>query len=87
MLIRIEPSSGVPITRQIMEQIRTQCAGGNLAPGQPWRQRGILGGAFEGTYRLEGETLIPSITGRAYITAEATLLVDPNDPFRHGIAN
>jgi 4-hydroxyproline epimerase len=62
-------------------------AHGNLAPGQPWRQRGILGGAFEGTYRLDGETLIPSITGRAYITAEATLLVDPQDPFRHGISN
>jgi 4-hydroxyproline epimerase len=62
-------------------------AHGKLAPGQPWRQRGILGGVFEGRYRLEGETLIPSITGRAYITAEASLLVDPNDPFRHGIAN
>jgi 4-hydroxyproline epimerase len=58
-----------------------------LAPGQPWRQRGILGGVFEGRYRLDGETLIPSITGRAYITAEATLLVDPQDPFRHGISN
>ncbi len=59
---------------------------GQLAPGRPWRQRGILGGVFEGRYRLHNETLIPSITGRAYITAEATLLVDPNDPFRHGIS-
>ncbi len=33
MFIRIEPSSGVPITRQIMDQIRTQCASGDLAPG------------------------------------------------------
>jgi GntR family transcriptional regulator len=33
MRLRIEPSSGVPITRQIIDQIRTQCAGGNLAGG------------------------------------------------------
>lgn len=32
MLIRIETSSGVPITRQIMDQIRIQCATGALAP-------------------------------------------------------
>jgi GntR family transcriptional regulator len=32
MFIRIETSSGVPITRQIMDQIRTQCASGSLAP-------------------------------------------------------
>jgi GntR family transcriptional regulator len=33
MNLRIEPSSGVPVTRQIAEQIRTQCASGNLRPG------------------------------------------------------
>lgn len=32
MFIRIETSSGLPITRQIMDQIRTQCASGALAP-------------------------------------------------------
>jgi 4-hydroxyproline epimerase len=30
--------------------------------------------------------VIPRITGDAYITAEATLVLDPNDPFRAGIA-
>lgn len=34
MFIRIEPGSGLPITRQIMDQIRAQCASGVLAPGQ-----------------------------------------------------
>jgi GntR family transcriptional regulator len=29
---RIEPSSGIPITRQIADQIRTQCASGGLRP-------------------------------------------------------
>lgn len=33
MFIRIEKSSGVPITRQILDQIRTQCAAGDLRSG------------------------------------------------------
>ncbi len=33
MLIRIEASSGIPITRQIVDGVRTQCAAGNLRPG------------------------------------------------------
>jgi 4-hydroxyproline epimerase len=60
-------------------------ADGKLAPGQAWRQAGILGTVFEGSIRVEGETIIPSITGTAYVTAEATLLLDPNDPFGMGI--
>jgi GntR family transcriptional regulator len=34
MHLRIESSSGIPITRQIAEQIRTQCASGLLRPGE-----------------------------------------------------
>src|SRR4051794_28739077 len=33
MFIRVETSSGVPITRQIADQIRTHCAGGTLVAG------------------------------------------------------
>jgi GntR family transcriptional regulator len=33
VLIRIEASSGIPITRQIVDQIRTRCASGFLKPG------------------------------------------------------
>jgi len=32
--IRVETSSGMPITRQIVAQIRAQCASGVLQPGQ-----------------------------------------------------
>ena len=32
MIIRIEKSSAVPITRQILDQIRAQCASGALKP-------------------------------------------------------
>ncbi|MCE5302288.1 MAG: GntR family transcriptional regulator [Planctomycetaceae bacterium] len=33
MRIRVETSSGMPITRQIAAQIRAQCASGSLKPG------------------------------------------------------
>ncbi len=33
MFIRVETTSGVPITKQIAEQIRTRCASGALLPG------------------------------------------------------
>jgi 4-hydroxyproline epimerase len=61
-------------------------AEGKLAPGEVWRQRGILGGVFEGTFRAQGAAILPSITGSAHVTAEGSLLVDPEDPFRAGIS-
>ena len=63
-------------------------ADGKLAPGQIWRQEGILGTAFTGSYRLQdssGGRIVPSITGRAYVTAKGYLLLQPEDPFRDGI--
>ncbi|HUB30996.1 MAG TPA: proline racemase family protein [Terracidiphilus sp.] len=60
-------------------------ADGKLAPGEPWRQEGILGTVFEGSVRIEGSRVIPSITGSAFVTAESTLLFDSHDPFRLGI--
>ena len=65
-------------------------ASGKLAPGAIWRQRGILGSIFEGSFRLpqphgNNGHILPSITGAAHITAEATLLIDPADPFCMGI--
>lgn len=57
-----------------------------LAFGELWRQEGIAGGLFTGwlTPGPDGE-LIPHIRGAAYITGEATLRYDANDPFRFGI--
>jgi 4-hydroxyproline epimerase len=60
-------------------------ADGKLLPGQVWRQESILGSVFEGTVRFEDGQVIPRITGSAHVTAEATLLLQPDDPFRHGI--
>jgi 4-hydroxyproline epimerase len=56
-----------------------------LRPGEVWRQEGIVGSVFEGSVRVEGDVVIPRIAGTAHVTAEATLLVDPADPFRWGI--
>jgi 4-hydroxyproline epimerase len=61
-------------------------ADGKLKPGEVWRQRGILGGVFTGTFRPQGEAIIPSITGSAYVMAEGALLLDPEDPFCMGVA-
>lgn len=61
-------------------------ADGKLQPGTIWRQEGVLGTMFEGSIALEGDAVIPSITGSAYITGENTLLFDPEDPLRDGIS-
>lgn len=58
---------------------------GKLRPGEVWRQESILGSVFEATYRMDGSQIIPQITGQAYITAEATLLIDDADRLGWGI--
>jgi 4-hydroxyproline epimerase len=64
-------------------------ADGKLRPGAIWRQEGILGTVFEGSFQWAGDpdegSVTPSITGSAYVTGEAALLFDPNDPFAVGI--
>jgi 4-hydroxyproline epimerase len=60
-------------------------ADGKLVEGAVWRQESIVGSVFEASYRREGERLIPRLVGTAYVTGEATLLVDENDPFAWGI--
>jgi 4-hydroxyproline epimerase len=62
-------------------------ADGKLREGQVWRQESIIGSVFEGSARLigDGDLIIPRITGSAYVTGEATLLFDPDDPFQLGI--
>ncbi len=62
-------------------------ADGLLAPDQMWVQESIIGSTFQASYR-PGEkpgAIVPTIRGRAWITAHATLHIDPTDPFRHGI--
>lgn len=63
-------------------------AEGKLSPGSPWTQESIIGSTFKGAFRWldqQAGTVTPSITGRAYITAEATLLIEHHDPLGWGI--
>lgn len=61
-------------------------ADGRLAPGQTWTQASICGSRFEASYEWEGDCIRPSIKGRAHLSADATLLIDEQDPFAWGIA-
>lgn len=60
-------------------------ADGKLAPGQTWHQASITGSVFEASYEWEGERIRPTLRGRAHISAEATLIIDEQDPFAWGI--
>jgi len=61
-------------------------AEGALSPGAPWIQESVIGGRFLGRYEhAEGGAIRPRITGRAWVTAEATLIRDPADPFPNGL--
>jgi len=60
-------------------------ADGKLREGETWRQESIVGSLFEASYQWAGDRIIPSIKGSAWIDAEATLILDPRDPFRAGI--
>jgi 4-hydroxyproline epimerase len=66
-------------------------ADGKLQPGTLWQQASVIGSQFEGSFvwehgeRRAGDRIVPTIRGRAYISAEATLLLDDGDPFAWGI--
>jgi 4-hydroxyproline epimerase len=60
-------------------------ADGLLRPGEQWVQESVLGSTFTGSYRWHGEAIIPTITGKAYVSAETTLLIHDEDPFGWGI--
>ena len=61
-------------------------ADGKLAPGALWRQASIIGSQFEASYTLQDDgKIIPTLRGRAHMSADATLLIEDKDPFGWGI--
>ncbi len=60
-------------------------ADGQLQPGQVWRQESIVGTCFDAWGQRDGDRILPFVHGSAYVTAEATLLLDDADPFQWGI--
>jgi 4-hydroxyproline epimerase len=63
-------------------------ADGKLAEGDEWVQESVIGSSFSARYRWldrSAGTVAPTIRGRAYVTGESTLLLDPKDPYCWGI--
>ena len=63
-------------------------ARGKLQPGQMWRQASVIGSLFEGWYETDPAvpaSVVPTIRGQAFISAEATLIIEQDDPFAWGI--
>jgi 4-hydroxyproline epimerase len=60
-------------------------ADGKLADGAVWRQEGIVGSVFTGSVQRDGDGVIPTVRGRAWVTGEAALVLDESDPFVAGI--
>ena len=60
-------------------------ADGKIREGQTWKQESIVGSVFEGSIKVREGKVYPSIKGSAFVTAEADLILDPQDPLRMGI--
>ena len=58
---------------------------GKLKVGQTWKQQSVVGSIFEGSIQLDGDKIIPTIKGEAWVMSEGTILVDERDPFGKGI--
>jgi 4-hydroxyproline epimerase len=66
-------------------KIACLAADGKLAPGEIWRQASVIGSQFEASFERDGDHIIPTLRGRAHMSAEATLLIEADDPFAWGI--
>jgi 4-hydroxyproline epimerase len=63
-------------------------ADGLLQEDEEWVQESVIGSRFRGRYRWldrAAGSITPIITGRAWVTAESNLLLDPADPYCWGI--
>lgn len=60
-------------------------ADGKLAEGETWVQESIIGSIFTGHYRRDGDNILPTITGTAFVNGESTLVLNEEDPFCYGI--
>lgn len=60
-------------------------ADGKLRPGEIWRQESIIGSVFEGSVRIEDGKIFPRVKGKAFVTGEMNVIIDPADPYRFGI--
>jgi proline racemase len=64
-------------------------ADGDLEEGGEWVQESIIGSTLAGSFRWldrAAGTVVPVIRGRAFVNAEATLILNEEDPFCWGIS-
>lgn len=61
-------------------------ADGQLKPGEIFVQESICGSLFHGSIEVVNGQIIPSIRGSAFVTSEAELILNPEDPFCWGIS-
>lgn len=47
----------------------------------------MIGSVFQASYVPAEGGIVPTIRGRAYLSAEATLLIEDDDPFGWGIVS
>ena len=66
-------------------KVASLIADGKLREGQVWRQESLIGTLFEASGTVVEGKVIPEIRGTAYVNAEATLLVQDDDPLAWGI--
>jgi 4-hydroxyproline epimerase len=62
-------------------------ADGDLQPGEVWHQESVIGSVFNAHYQPGAEPgrVLPFIHGTAYVTLDAMLVFDPQDPFAWGL--
>jgi 4-hydroxyproline epimerase len=66
-------------------------AKGALAPQQVWHQESVIGSVFAAHYEpatgpgVARGAIMPFIRGRAHVTLDATVVIDPEDPFGWGL--
>lgn len=58
---------------------------GKIAEGEAIRIESVIGSVFTGSIRGESGQFIPTISGRAFVNGETTLLIDPDDDFAWGL--
>jgi 4-hydroxyproline epimerase len=58
---------------------------GELKPGEWYVQQSITGSQFKGKVEIVNGEIIPTIVGRAWITAESQLIFADDDPLRWGL--
>jgi 4-hydroxyproline epimerase len=60
-------------------------ADGKLAPGDVWVQESVIGTVYRCWYQRDGDVILPTIEGSAYVTGETTLVFEDGDPMGNGI--